>query len=95
MTRRHQMGFELYAGIEMVGRHQLQRLAADDPDAVERAAIEQHLAEPRVVHGGGDQTAAAGFHHRRFQHVEELHFLAAPGIDRERLGEPIGILGPV
>ena len=94
VTRRHQMGFELHAGIEMVGRHQLQGLAADDPVAVEHAAIEQHLAEPRVIHGGGDQAAAAGFHHRRFQHVEELNFLAAPGIDRERLGEPIRILRP-
>ncbi len=76
----------------MVGGHQLQGLAADDPDAVEHAAIEQHLAEPRVIHRGRDQTAAAGFHHRRFQHVEELNFFAAPGIDRERLGEPVGIL---
>ena len=79
-------------GAEMIGRHQLQRLAADDPVAVERAAVEQHLAEPGIVHRGRDQTAAAGFHHRLFQHVEELHLVAVPGIGREGFGETAGIL---
>ena len=79
-------------GAEMIGRHQLQRLAADDPVAVERAAAEQHLAEPRIVHGGRQQAAAAGFHYRLLQHVEELHLVAGPGIVRERLGEAAGVL---
>src|SRR4051794_29011875 len=42
----------------MIGRHQFQCLAADDPVALERAAVEQHLGEARVIHGGRDQPAA-------------------------------------
>ena len=75
----------------MIGRHPFQRLAADDPGAVEFAAIEQHLREAGVVHGGGDKTAAAGFDHRLFEHVEELDFVAGPGIGREGLGQPVSI----
>src|SRR5205807_9239111 len=44
VTCRHQMTFEPDLGTKMIRRHQLQRLAADDPVAVEGAAIEQHLA---------------------------------------------------
>src|SRR5205814_10163363 len=57
----HQSASDLDVGSEVTGRHQLQRLAADDPHSVERTAVEQHLAEPRIVHGGGDQSATAGF----------------------------------
>ena len=91
MAGRHQRRPDLDAGTEMIRGHQFQRLAADQPVAVERAAVEQHLAEPRVVHRGRDQPAAAGFHRRLFQHVEELHFVAGPGIGRERLGEAAGV----
>ncbi len=94
MAGRHEVRFKFHLRAEMVRRHQLERLAADDPVAVERAAIEQHLAEPRIVHGGRDQPAAAGFHHRLFEHVEELHLFAGPRIGRERLGETIRILWP-
>src|SRR6266404_999862 len=58
VTGRHQGRIDLDVGAEMIGRHQLQRLAADDPVAVERAAVEQHLAEPRIIHRGRNQTAA-------------------------------------
>src|SRR3982074_1904328 len=46
MAGRQQRAVDLHAWVEVVGCHQLQRLAADDALAVERAAIEQHLAEP-------------------------------------------------
>jgi len=78
----------------MIGCHQLQRLAADDAVAVQRAAVEQHLGEAGVVHGGRDQPAAAGFHHRLLEHVEKLDLVAGPGIGRERLGEPAGTSVP-
>ena len=91
---RHEMAIQLHVRSEVVGRHQFEGLAADDPDTVERAATEQHLAESRVVHRGGYQPAAAGFHRRLLQHVEELHLFAAPGIGRERLGETAGVLWP-
>src|SRR5262245_7598310 len=35
----HQRALDLDVGAEMIGGHQIQRLAADDPAAVERAAI--------------------------------------------------------
>ena len=88
---RHQRRVDLDVRAEVIRRHQFQRLAADDPGAVQRAAAQQHLAEPRIVHRGRDQPAAAGFHHRLFQHVEELDLVAVPGIDREGLGEAAGI----
>src|SRR6188768_1426087 len=50
VTWRHQRRVDLYARAEMIRGHQLQRLAADDPVAVERAAVEQHLAEACVIH---------------------------------------------
>ena len=40
-------------------RHQLQRLAPEDPPAVELAAVGQHLAEGHVVVGRRDQAARA------------------------------------
>ena len=46
----------------------------------------------KIVHGGRNQAAAAGFHHRPFEHVEELDLVAVPGIGRERLGEAAGVL---
>src|SRR6202040_2755299 len=52
MAGRHQRRIDLDRGAEMIGRHQLQRLAADQPVAVERAAIEQNLAEPGIVPRG-------------------------------------------
>src|ERR1700733_10470894 len=48
VTRRHQMGFELHGRIEMVGRHQLQGLATDDPDAVVDPPVEGYQTDPRV-----------------------------------------------
>ena len=45
----------LTVGSEVVGSHQLQRLAADDPGAVQRAAGEQHLGQAGVVHRGRDE----------------------------------------
>src|SRR4029077_14492234 len=86
-----QRALYLDAGVEMVASHQLQRLAADDPRSIERSGVEQHLAEPRIVHRGRDQTATAGFHDRLLEHVEELYLFAGPGIGRERLREAGGI----
>src|SRR5262249_16606290 len=80
------------AGIEMIGGHQLQRLAADDALAVERATVEQHLAEARIVHGGGDEPATAGFEPRLRQRVVELNLLIAPGIDVEGLRNAARVL---
>src|SRR6185437_16800045 len=40
MAGRHQRALDLHVGAQMIGGHQLQRLAANDADAVERAAIE-------------------------------------------------------
>ena len=37
------------------------------------------MGEAGVIHRGRNQTAAAGFHRRLFQHVEQLHLLAGPG----------------
>ena len=42
---------------QVVDRHQLERLAAEHPPAVELAAVGQHLAEGDVVVGGRDQAA--------------------------------------
>src|SRR5215472_9263547 len=89
---REQRTLDLHGGIEVIGGHQFQRLAADDPDAAKHAAIEQHLREARVIHGGRHQAAAAGFHGRLLQHVEELHLVAGPGIVGKGLCEPTGIV---
>ena len=48
----------------LVAVHQLHRRGGQQAHAVQFAAIEQHLAEAGVVHGGGDQPAASG---------EEIH----------------------
>src|SRR5205807_9250327 len=39
MAGRHQLALDLHVRSEVIGRHPLQRLAADHPDAVERTAI--------------------------------------------------------
>src|ERR1700749_2423855 len=57
----HEFPLDLDLRREMIGGHQLQRLAADDALAIERAAGKQHLAEAGIVHGGRNQPAAAGF----------------------------------
>src|SRR3954452_3670822 len=59
VARGEQRAADLHAGVEMVGCHCPQRLVADDSVAVERASAEQHLAEPRIVHRGRDEPAAA------------------------------------
>ena len=42
----------------MIGRHEGDGLGPQNALAAERAAVEQHLSEPRVVHGGADHAAA-------------------------------------
>ena len=42
-----------------VGVHELQRLAPDDPRAVEFAAVRQHLGEAEIVGGRAEQAVAA------------------------------------
>ena len=49
----------------MLRRHQLDRLAAEEPVSFERAAVEQHLAEAHVVRGGREQAAGRGEDFRR------------------------------
>jgi len=44
----------------MVGRHQLQRLWADNLHAIKRTAIEQHPAEPVIIGKGRGKTTAPG-----------------------------------
>ena len=45
---------------QMIRRHQGQRLRADQPDAVQFAAVEQRAAEGEIVGRGRTQAAAAG-----------------------------------
>ena len=66
-------------------------IAADDAVAIQHAAVEQHLAETRIVHGGRDQPTATGFHRGLLQHVEQLDLLAGPGIGWEGFGKTTGI----
>src|ERR1700733_6506784 len=49
MAGRHQRTLNFHIRTEMIRGHQFQRLAANQPDPVERAAVEQHLAEPGVI----------------------------------------------
>src|SRR3954468_22351774 len=44
----------------LVGGHQLDRARRQDAHAVERTAVADHLEEPRIVAGGGQQAGAAG-----------------------------------
>ena len=69
----------------MVGRHELDRLRAEQPHAVEFAAPSHHLAEAQVVHGRGDQPAAAGVEGGVFvvgegflAHLHERFFFSVP-----------------
>src|SRR5262245_65327376 len=44
---------------EMIGGHQLNRLPAQDPFAIESAAVAKHLRETRVIVHGAEQACAA------------------------------------
>src|SRR5438552_7465708 len=44
----------------LVGPHELDGLPADEPDAIQRAAVQHHLTEARVVARRGDKPRAAG-----------------------------------
>src|SRR5215831_12381776 len=57
--------------------------------AVERAAIEQHLAEARVVHRGADHATAAGLPGLRHARVVKNRIDADGAIVRERLDNPV------
>ena len=70
----------------MVGRHVGDGLRAQDAPAIERAAVEQHLAEARVVHDRADHAAAARLPALRRARVEEL----GVGADRTIVGERLG-----
>src|SRR4030095_9560106 len=51
----------LDAGTQMIGGHVGHGLGTENPLAVERAAVEQHLGEARVVHGGAHHAPAPAF----------------------------------
>ena len=72
----------------MIGSHVGHRLGTENALAVERAAVEEHLGEARVVHGSPDHASAPAF---RFPlHARIVHLVAAAqhAIGRERLGHP-------
>ena len=46
---------------QMVRGHQIHRLSAQDPDAVQRSAVQQHLREAGIIRNGGEQPAASAF----------------------------------
>src|SRR5207253_10581695 len=71
--------------VEMIGRHVGNGLRAQQALAVERAAVEQHLAEPRVVHRGPDHAAAARLPALRQARVEEGGVGANGDVVREGL----------
>src|SRR5262245_35475484 len=45
---------------DLIGRHQLHGARGEDANAVERAAVANHLQEPRVVARRRQETRAAG-----------------------------------
>ena len=59
-------------GSEMIGGHELERLASDDARVADRAAEIEHLRKPRIVVHRRQEPAAAGFKTRRRSHVDEL-----------------------
>ncbi len=65
-------------GPDMVGRHQLDRLGLEIGASLISPAIEQHLAEPRIVADGADHPRPAGFHFSR------QHDVAKPGCRTDR-----------
>ena len=62
--RRSQKGMTLLFVGQPVGAHQPHRLLGQHPDAVERAAREQHPREPQIVVDGRPQARAAGAERR-------------------------------
>src|SRR5262249_22253337 len=74
-------------GAEMIGRHVLDGLAAEDARALERAAIQEHLREARVVAGRRDAATAAALELRRLRGIEQLDLLAGVRIGRQGLGQ--------
>ena len=67
---------------DMVLRHHRDRLRLDDGMARQRALVEHHLDEARVVMRRGDETAAAGFEPVR---IGEAGTIRALFIDDQRL----------
>jgi len=82
----HQRPLNPDVGAEMVGRHQLQRLAADDPDAVEHPAIGSGIACKRVL---GQYHYLRSFRCRRLVGVSAVlsALVAALGASAARWGE--------
>ena len=58
---------------QMIRCHAFDRLAAEEPDSIEPAVIQQHLQEARIVAGRGHEAAAARFESRRLFHIDQLH----------------------
>ena len=59
----------------------------------ERAAAIKHQQETRVVVHRRDEPAAAHFEARRCAHVDEFYRRPGIGVVRERLGEPLVLVG--
>ena len=72
---------------QVVDRHQLDRLAAQDARALERAPLQHHLQEARVVARGGEEAGAAGEALARPLDVRALAGHAARG------GGPLEVAG--
>ena len=71
----------------MVGDHELDSLASQDPHPVELTAIQQHLGKPQIVPGRGRKPHAA---ERMARHVHVKVILACHPLDASA---PVGSVG--
>ena len=78
---------------EVIGGRERDRLAAKGARRAERAAAIKHQQETRVVVHRRDEPAAAHFEARRSAHVDEFYRRPGIGVLRERLGEPLVLVG--
>jgi hypothetical protein len=70
----------------MVHGHELDRLAAEQTDAIELALVQHELAEAQIVRCRRDQPAAAGIH------LARIEIAALAGIvDQFELAGSIGV----
>ena len=75
----------------MVRRHVAHGGAGEKPDALELAAVEQHLTEARVVRGRAGRAGATGIVLRRHGDVEQLDRLARRLVGLVGLGKARGL----
>ena len=78
---------------QVVGRHEVHRVRAQQAHTVQFAPVQHELQKPRVIHGGGHQSAAARLQRGVFAHINQHGGLAAIRVMDEGFGHAVLLRG--